>query len=213
MTARDGNMTSVIISKFANNSNTSEIPQQVIDAALTFENTAVIDNNSHSVSWVNKTLGLDILWIEQEGFARAVISYKPLASGTISMVHHWNKFDGTENAPTSAEVIEVTKSLVSRAHLLEYLGAYLHTNDLGTMGWVNPEGEVSIFVTEHLKSGATRDHKITIHTVYNNGKVYLHLNEGDPFVYSVLADAFDTIDNRVLYPDMKCMGFDANLFL
>ena len=207
-------MSAIVISKFAaNQHNDSGVPQQVIDAALTFENTAVIDSNPHSVSWVNKTLGLDILWIEDEGFARAVISYKPLASGTISMVHHWNKFDGAENAPTSAEVIEATKSLVSRAHLLEYLGAYLHTNDLGTMGWVNPEGEVTIFVTEHLKSGATRDHKVKVHTVYNNSKVYLHLNEGDSFVYSVLADAFDTIDDRVLYPDMKCMGFDAGLFL
>ena len=133
-------MSAIVISKFAaNQHNDSGVPQQVIDAALTFENTAVIDSNPHSVSWVNKTLGLDILWIEDEGFARAVISYKPLASGTISMVHHWNKFDGAENAPTSAEVIEATKSLVSRAHLLEYLRLPSHQRP-GYYGVGQPRG-------------------------------------------------------------------------
>lgn len=205
-------MSAIVISKFANNSNTADIPEQVIDTALTFENTAVIDN-SHSVSWVNKTLGLDILWIEQEGFARAVISYKPLASGTISMVHHWNKFDGAENAPTSAEVIEATKSLVSRAHLLEYLGAYLHINDLGTMGWVNPEGKVTVFVTERLKSGATRDHKVKVRTGYEDGKVSIAIDDVTPFAFSVISGAFSKIDADLVHPDMKCLTFDAGLFL
>lgn len=206
-------MSAIVISKFANNSNTSEIPQQIINTALTFENTAVIDNNSHSVSWVNKTLGLDILWIQDEGFARAVISYKPLASGTISMVHHWNKFDGAENAPTSVEVIEATKSLVSRAHLLEYLGAYLHVNDLGTMGWVNPEGEVSVFVTERLGNGTTRDHKVKVRTGYEDGKVSIAIDDVTPFAFSVISGAFSKIDADLVHPDMKCLTFDANLFI
>lgn len=206
-------MSAIVISKFANNSNTSEIPQQVIDAALTFENTAVIDNNSHSVSWVNKALGLDILWIQDEGFARAVISYKPLASGTISMVHHWEKFDGAENAPTSEEVIEAVKSLVSRAHLLEYLSAYLHVNDLGTMGWVNPEGEVNVFVTERLGNGNTRDHKVKVRTGYKDGKVSISIDDVTPFAFGVISGAFSKIDADLVHPDMKCLTFDAGLFL
>lgn len=213
MTARDGNMTSVIISKFANNSNTADIPEQVVDTALTFENTAVINSNSHSISWVNKALGLDILWIAHEGFARAVISYKTLASGTISMVQHWDKFDGAENAPTSAEVIEATKSLVSRAHLLEYLGAYLHVNDLGTMGWVNPEGKVTVFVTEHLKSGATRDHKVKVRTGYKDGKVSISIDDVTPFAFGVISGAFSKIDAGLVHPDMKSLTFDADVFL
>ena len=206
-------MSAIVINKFANQNNNSEIPQQVIDAALTFENTAVIDNNSHSVSWVNKALGLDILWIQDEGFARAVISYKPLASGTISMVHHSDKYDSAENAPTSAEVIKAVKSLVSRAHLLEYLGAYLHVNDLGTMGWVNPEGEVSIFVTERLENDATRDHKVKVRTGYKDGKVSISIDDVTPFAFGVISDAFSKIDAGLVHPDMKCLAFDAGLFL
>lgn len=206
-------MSAIVISKFANNSNTADIPEQVVDTALTFENTAVINSNSHSISWVNKALGLDILWIAHEGFARAVISYKTLASGTISMVQHWDKFDGAENAPTSVEVIEATKSLVSRAHLLEYLGAYLHVNDLGTMGWVNPEGEVSVFVTERLGNGTTRDHKVKVRTGYEDDKVSIAIDDVTPFAFSVISGAFSKIDADLVHPDMKCLTFDAGLFL
>lgn len=203
-------MSAIVISKFANNSNTADIPEQVVDTALTFENTAVIQNDMHRSHWVNNDMGIDFMWDKYERFARIILNHKSLASSEITLGKMWQFCIST---PTTDEVIETVKSMLARAHILDYLSAYLHANDLGTMGWVDPYGEVTVFVTEHLKSGATRDHKVTIHTVYNDGKVYLHLNEGDPFVYSVLADAFDTIDDRVLYPDMKCMGFDANLFI
>lgn len=203
-------MSAIVISKFANNSNTADIPEQVVDTALTFENTAVIQNDMHRSHWVNNDMGIDFVWDQYERFARIILNHKSLASSEITLGKVWQFCIST---PTTEEVIETVKSMLARAHLLDYLSAYLHTNDLGTMGWVNEYGEVTVFVNEQLKSGDTRDHKITIHTVYNDGKVYLHLNEGDPFVHSVLADAFDTIDDRVLYPDMKCMGFDANLFI
>ena len=203
-------MTAIVISKFANNSSTSGIPEQVVQTALNFVNTAVIHNDMHRSHWINNNLGIDFVWDQYERFARIILNHKSLASSEITLGKVWQFCIST---PTTEEVIETVKSMLARAHLLDYLSAYLHTNDLGTMGWVNEYGEVTVFVNEQLKSGSTRDHKVTIHSVYNNSKVYLHLNEGNPFVYNVLADAFDTIDDRVLYPDMKCMGFDANLFI
>lgn len=204
-------MSAIVISKFtSDNGSTSGIPEQVVQTALNFVNTAVIHNDMHRSHWVNNDMGIDFVWDQYERFARIVLNHKSLASSEITLGKVWQFCIST---PTTEEVIETVKSMLARAHLLDYLSAYLHTNDLGTMGWVNEYGEVTVFVNEQLKSGSTRDHKVTIHSVYNNSKVYLHLNEGNPFVYNVLADAFDTIDDRVLYPDMKCMGFDANLFI
>ena len=210
MTARDGNMTSVIISKFANNSNnTSGIPEQVVDTALTFENTAVIHNDAHRSHWINNNLGIDFVWDQYEHFARIILNHKSLASSEITLGKVWQFCIST---PTTEEVIETVKSMFARAHLLDYLSAYLHTNDLGTMGWVNEYGEVTVFVTERLE-GATRDHKVKVRTGYENGKVSITLEDATPFAFGVISEAFSKINADLVHPDMKCLTFDADLFI
>lgn len=210
MTARDGNMTSVIISKFANNSNnTSGIPEQVVDTALTFENTAVIHNDAHRSHWINNNLGIDFVWDQYEHFARIILNHKSLASSEITLGKVWQFCIST---PTTEEVIETVKSMLARAHLLDYLSAYLHTNDLGTMGWVNEYGEVTVFVTERLE-GATRDHKVKVRTGYENGKVSITFDDVTLFAFRVISEAFSKTDADLVHPDMKCLTFDADLFI
>lgn len=197
-------MSAIVISKFANNSNTTDIPKQVIDTALTFENTAVIQNDMHRSHWVNNDMGIDFVWDQYERFARIILNHKSLASSEV-----WQFCIST---PTTEEVIETVKSMLARAHLLDYLSAYLHTNDLGTMGWVNEYGEVTVFVTERLDE-ATRDHQVQIHTGYENGKVSITLEDATPFAFGVISEAFSKIDADLVHPDMKCLTFDADLFI
>lgn len=203
-------MSAIVISKFANQNNNSEIPQQVIDAALNFVNTAVIHNDMHRSHWVNNDMGIDFVWDQYERFARIILNHKSLASSEITLGKVWQFCIST---PTTEEVIETVKSMLARAHLLDYLSAYLHTNDLGTMGWVNEYGEVTVFVNEHLKSGATRDHKVKVRTGYKNGKVSITFDDVTPFAFRVISEAFFKIDADLVHPDMKCLTFDANLFI
>lgn len=203
-------MSAIVISKFANQNNNSEIPQQVIDAALNFVNTAVIHNDMHRSHWVNNDMGIDFVWDQYERFARIILNHKSLASSEITLGKVWQFCIST---PTTEEVIETVKSMLARAHLLDYLSAYLHTNDLGTMGWVNEYGEVTVFVNEHLKSGATRDHKVKVRTGYKNGKVSITFDDVAPFAFRVISEAFFKIDADLVHPDMKCLTFDANLFI
>lgn len=203
-------MSAIVISKFANQNNNSEIPQQVIDAALNFVNTAVIHNDMHRSHWVNNDMGIDFVWDQYERFARIILNHKSLASSEITLGKVWRFCIST---PTTEEVIETVKSMLARAHLLDYLSAYLHTNDLGTMGWVNEYGEVTVFVNEHLKSGATRDHKVKVRTGYKNGKVSITFDDVTPFAFRVISEAFFKIDADLVHPDMKCLTFDANLFI
>ncbi len=203
-------MSAIVISKFANQNNNSEIPQQVIDAALNFVNTAVIHNDMHRSHWVNNDMGIDFVWDQYERFARIILNHKSLASSEITLGKVWRFCIST---PTTEEVIETVKSMLARAHLLDYLSAYLHTNDLGTMGWVNEYGEVTVFVNEHLKSGATRDHKVKVRTGYKNGKVSITFDDVTPFAFRVISEAFFKIDADLVHPDMKCLTFDADLFI
>ena len=102
--------------------------------------------------------------------------------------------------------------MLARASILDYLSAYLHTNDLGTMGWVNQYGEVTVFVTERLE-GATRDHKVKVRTGYENGKVSITFDDVTPCAFRVISEAFSKIDADLVHPDMKCLTFDADLFI
>ena len=202
-------MSAIVISKFASNNNIEDIPEQVVDTALTFENTAVIQNDMHRSHWVNNDMGIDFMWDKYERFARIILNHKSLASSEITLGKVWQFCIST---PTTDEVIETVKSMLARAHLLDYLSAYLHTNDLGTMGWVNEYGEVTVFVTERLE-GATRDHKVKVRTGDENGKVSITFDDVTPFAFRVISEAFSKIDADLVHPDMKCLTFDADLFI
>lgn len=203
-------MTAIVISKFANNSSTSGIPEQVVQTALNFVNTAVIHNDMHRSHWINNNLGIDFVWDQYERFARIILNHKSLASSEITLGKVWQFCIST---PTTEEVIETVKSMLARAHLLDYLSAYIHTNNLGTMGWVDEYGEVTVFVTERLEDDVTRDHKVKVRTGYENGKVSIAIDDVTPFAFSVISEAFSKVDADLVHPDMKCLTFDANLFL
>lgn len=203
-------MSAIVISKFASdNGSASGIPEQVVQSALNFVNTAVIHNDMHRSHWVNNDMGIDFVWDQYERFARIILNHKSLASSEITLGKVWQF---CINTPTTEEVIETVKSMFARAHLLDYLSAYLHTNDLGTMGWVNEYGEVTVFVTERLE-GATRDHKVKVRTGYENGKVSITLDDVTPFAFRVISEAFAKTDADLVHPDMKCLTFDADLFI
>lgn len=203
-------MTAIVISKFANNSSTSGIPEQVVQTALNFVNTAVIHSDMHRSHWINNNLGIDFVWDQYERFARIILNHKSLASSEITLGKVWQFCIST---PTTEEVIETVKSMLARAHLLDYLSAYIHTNNLGTMGWVDEYGEVTVFVTERLEDDVTRDHKVKVRTGYENGKVSIAIDDVTPFAFSVISEAFSKVDADLVHPDMKCLTFDANLFL
>ena len=203
-------MSAIVISKFASdNGSASGIPEQVVQSALNFVNTAVIHNDMHRSRWVNNDMGIDFVWDQYERFARIILNHKSLASSEITLGKVWQF---CINTPTTEEVIETVKSMFARAHLLDYLSAYLHTNDLGTMGWVNEYGEVTVFVTERLE-GATRDHKVKVRTGYENGKVSITFDDVTPFAFRVISEAFAKTDADLVHPDMKCLTFDADLFI
>lgn len=204
-------MSAIVISKFASNNNIEDIPQQVIDTALTFENTAVIQNDIRRSHWTSNDLGVDFMWDKYEGFAQVILTHKPLASSEITLHKIW-QFCDSSLIPSTGEVIKTVKSMIARAHILDYLSAYLHANDLGTMGWVDPYGEVTIFVTERLE-GATRDHKVKVRTGYENGKVSITFDDVTPFAFRVISEAFAKTDADLVHPDMKCLTFDADLFI
>ena len=149
------------------------------------------------------------MWDQYEHFARIILNHKSLASSEITLGKVWQFCIST---PTTEEVIETVRSMLARAHLLDYLSAYLHTNDLGTMGWVNEYGEVTVFVNERLE-GATRDHKVKVRTGYENGKVSITFDDVTLFAFRVISEAFSKIDADLVHPDMKCLTFDADLFI
>ena len=203
-------MTAIVISKFANNSSTSGIPEQVVQTALNFVNTAVIHNDMHRSHWINNNLGIDFVWDQYERFARIILNHKSLVSSEITLGKVWQFCIST---PTTEEVIETVKSMLARAHLLDYLSAYIHTNNLGTMGWVDEYGEVTVFVTERLEDDVTRDHKVKVRTGYENGKVSITFDDVTPFAFRVISEAFAKTDADLVHPDMKCLTFDADLFI
>ena len=203
-------MTTIVISKFADQHNDSGIPQQVVDAALTFKNTAVIHNDIHRSHWIDSDMGIDFVWDKYERFARIILNHKSLTSSEIALGKVWQF---CVSIPTTDEVIETVKSMLAQAHILDYLSAYLHTNDLGTMGWVNPYGEVTVFVTECLDGATTRDHKVKVQTGYKDGKVSISIDDVTPFAFVIISGAFSKINADLVHPDMKCLTFDANLFI
>ena len=204
-------MDTIVINKFATNNDTESIPEQITQTALEFVNTAVIHNDARRSRWISNDLGIDFMWDEYEGFAHIILIHKPLASSEITLHKVW-QFCDNSLAPSISETINTVKSMLAQAHLLDYLSAHLHTNNLGTMGWVNPYGEVSVFMTERLE-GATRDHKVKVRTGYKDGEVSITMSDTTPFAFGTIIDAFAGANSISINPDMKSITLDADLFL